>query len=99
MPLNRLVNGSPVDPKEARMLNAVYEIALRSLGMVDRNDPITELVAKKITKSVARTFTTRRKFLRKRPRNFKARKPLQERFRNAIHFRDDCRIFGRPLSK
>ena len=48
MPLSTLLNGSSVDPEQATMLYAAYEIALRSLGLVDRNDPITELVAKKI---------------------------------------------------
>jgi hypothetical protein len=35
-------------PEEIRRLTTAYEQTLRTIGLVDRNDPITELIAKKI---------------------------------------------------
>jgi hypothetical protein len=48
MPINRLLNESKLTPEEIAVLNCAFEYALRSLGLVDRNDPITEIVAHKI---------------------------------------------------
>jgi hypothetical protein len=48
MPINRLLNESKLTPEEIAVLNRAFEYALRSLGLVDRNDPITEIVARKI---------------------------------------------------
>ncbi len=47
MPINRLLNGK-LDPKEIERLNRAYTCALRSLSLVDRNDPLTEMLARKI---------------------------------------------------
>lgn len=48
MPINRLLEGSVFEPDDINVLNEAYEGALRALRLVDRNDPLTELVAKKI---------------------------------------------------
>ena len=48
MPINRLLEGSVFEPDDIKVLNEAYEGALRALHLVDRNDPLTELVAKKI---------------------------------------------------
>jgi hypothetical protein len=48
MPINRLLAGMAATPREIVRLNEAYERALRSLGLVDRNDPLTEIVAKRI---------------------------------------------------
>ena len=48
MPINRLLNDSAVEPEQVELLNRAYSLALRSLHLVDRNDPITEIVARKI---------------------------------------------------
>ena len=48
MPINRLLRGSKLDPDKVELLNRAFDLALRSLGLVDRNDPITELVAEKV---------------------------------------------------
>lgn len=48
MPINRLLNESKLTPEEIAVLNRAFEYALRSLDLVDRNDPITEIVARKI---------------------------------------------------
>ena len=47
MPINRLLYGK-LDPKEIERLNRAYACALRSLSLVDRNDPLTEMLARKI---------------------------------------------------
>jgi hypothetical protein len=39
---------SPLGPEEIAVLTAAYENILRKLSLVDRNDPITELIAKKV---------------------------------------------------
>jgi hypothetical protein len=48
MPINRLVSGSKLTPEEVERLNKAYTYALHSLCLVDRNDPVTELVARKV---------------------------------------------------
>jgi hypothetical protein len=46
MPINRLI--AQLDRPEIERLQSAYEIALKALGLVERNDPLTELVARKI---------------------------------------------------
>ena len=48
MPIKRLLAGSELGPEEVEILTAAFNRALRSLGVVDRNDPLTELIARKI---------------------------------------------------
>jgi hypothetical protein len=43
-----LLKEGKLKPEEAERLNRAYIYALRSLSLVDRNDPLTELIAKKI---------------------------------------------------
>lgn len=44
----RLLQNSPLGPEEIAILTEAYEAMLHKLNLVDRNDPITEIVAKKI---------------------------------------------------
>lgn len=48
MPINRLLQGNKLRPEEIERLNSAYARTLRSLCLVDRDDPIAEIVAKKI---------------------------------------------------
>jgi hypothetical protein len=48
MAIYRLLQNSPLGPEEISVLADAYERTLRALGLVDRNDPVTEMVAKKI---------------------------------------------------
>jgi len=48
MPIDRLLAGSKLGPEEIKRLNAAYTYALRSLSVVDRNDPLAEFLARKI---------------------------------------------------
>jgi hypothetical protein len=48
MPINRLLADSKLGPEEIKRLKAAYTYALRSLSVVDRNDPLTEMLARKI---------------------------------------------------
>lgn len=49
MPINRLLSGgSKFTAEEIERLNKAYTYALRSLSLVDRNDPITEMIARKV---------------------------------------------------
>jgi hypothetical protein len=48
MPINRVLEGQSFGPEDLRVLNDAYADALRALHLVDRNDPLTEIVAKKI---------------------------------------------------
>jgi hypothetical protein len=48
MPINHLLRNLPVGPEEVSSLTAAYEQALRGIGLVDRNDPLAEMVAKKV---------------------------------------------------
>jgi hypothetical protein len=47
MPINRLLKGKMVEPGEIEILNRALDQALGAL-LVDRNDPITDIVARTI---------------------------------------------------
>jgi len=48
MPICRLLQNLPMGPDEIARLTTAYEQTLRIIGLVDRNDPITEMIARKI---------------------------------------------------
>ena len=48
MPLTRLLQKSNLGPAQQEMLNLAFIRALRLLHLVDRNDTICEIVARKI---------------------------------------------------
>jgi len=48
MAIYRLLQNSPLGPEEIAVLTDAYERTLRKLRLVDRNDPLTEIVARKI---------------------------------------------------
>jgi hypothetical protein len=48
MPISRLLQNLPIGPAEISRMTAAYEQTLRTIGLVDRNDPIAEMIAKKI---------------------------------------------------
>jgi hypothetical protein len=50
MTIRRLLEKSSLQPEEISRLVAAYEQALRGLDLVDRSDPVAEIVAKKIIK-------------------------------------------------
>lgn len=45
MALYRLIANGTFGPSEIKAMTAAYEAALVDLGLVDRDDPITEIVA------------------------------------------------------
>ena len=48
MAIRRLLEGSSLEPEVISRLIAAYEQTLLALDLVDRNDPISEIVAKKV---------------------------------------------------
>jgi hypothetical protein len=54
MAIYRRLREASFGPDEIGQMTAAYEEALRILGLIDRNDPITEILAKKIIE-IART--------------------------------------------
>jgi hypothetical protein len=48
VPIYRLLKGSAFGPDEIKVMSSAFEAALRELKLVDRSDPATELVAKRI---------------------------------------------------
>ena len=48
MAIYRLLQNSAFGPEDIERLATAYEDALRALKLVDRDDPITEIVAKRI---------------------------------------------------
>jgi hypothetical protein len=44
--VHRVFQKLPLQPEDIERLEAAYEIALNALGLVDRADPATNLVAK-----------------------------------------------------
>ena len=47
MPINRLLKGKRT-PEEIELLNEAFNHALNLLGVVDRNDPLCDMVARKV---------------------------------------------------
>jgi len=48
MPINRLLKVGKYTPEEIELLNKAFNLALDSMGLVDRNDPLCEMVARKV---------------------------------------------------
>ena len=48
MAIHRIRENLPLGPEDIGRLVAAYEETLRALGLTDRNDPVTELVARKV---------------------------------------------------
>jgi hypothetical protein len=48
MAIYRILQNSPLGPEEINQLVAAYERTLEMLGLIDRSDPVTELVAKRL---------------------------------------------------
>jgi len=46
--INRLLKDSKLEPEKVERLNRAYSYALRKLRLVDRDDPIVDIIAKKI---------------------------------------------------
>jgi hypothetical protein len=48
MAIYRILQNAPLGPEDIRRLSDAYEHTLRALSVKDRNDPLTEFIAKKI---------------------------------------------------
>ncbi|WP_369722706.1 hypothetical protein AB8Z38_01290 [Bradyrhizobium sp. LLZ17] len=48
MPINRLFREGKIEPEQLERLNRAFAFTLRSLSLVDRDDPLCEIVARKI---------------------------------------------------
>lgn len=48
MAIYRLLQNSPFGPEQISQMTKAYEQALVTLGLTDRNDPVCEIVARKI---------------------------------------------------
>jgi hypothetical protein len=48
MAIYRLLQSTPMGSEEVAVLTEAYEATLKRLRLVDRSDPITDLIAKKI---------------------------------------------------
>ena len=48
MAIYRLIQNTPLGPEEIKRLVAAYEQTLRALRLKDRDDPVTQIVAKKV---------------------------------------------------
>ena len=48
MPINRVFRDGKIKPEEVARLNRAYTFTLRRLSLVDRDDPLCEIVARKV---------------------------------------------------
>ncbi|MBR1175951.1 hypothetical protein JQ617_18495 [Bradyrhizobium sp. KB893862 SZCCT0404] len=48
MTIYRYLQNMPFGPEEVTVLVTAYARALKAAGLVDRNDPIAEMIAKKV---------------------------------------------------
>jgi hypothetical protein len=57
VPINRLLEGAVIQPDQIDTVVSAYEGCLKAIGLVDRTDPVTEIVARKIIEVVQRGET------------------------------------------
>jgi hypothetical protein len=48
VPIHRLLEREAFEPELIAIMGGVFEDVLQTLGLVDRQDPLTEMVAKKV---------------------------------------------------
>jgi hypothetical protein len=48
MPINQLIKEGKLDPETGAVLNRAFERALRELGLVNRKDAVTDVIAEKV---------------------------------------------------
>ncbi len=48
MPITRLLEDTDFSPEQRHVLELAFNSTLRKLGLVDRHDPICEIVARKV---------------------------------------------------
>ena len=48
MSIRRFLTNAKLGPKDVERLELAYKLTLRSLNLVDRGDPLAEIVAKKV---------------------------------------------------
>ena len=48
MPITPFLDGYRFDPETTRVMGVAYEMVRAALGLVDRGDPINEVIAKKV---------------------------------------------------
>ena len=48
MAIYKLIQNTPLGPDEIQRLIAAYEETLRTLGLIERDDPVTQIIAKKV---------------------------------------------------
>ena len=48
MPINRLLKRSKLNPDDEKLLTVAFNLALRELSLVDRDDFICDIVARKV---------------------------------------------------
>jgi len=46
--IHRLLDGAAFEPEAIKAMTDAYEEALRTLRLTDRNDPVAEMIARKI---------------------------------------------------
>ncbi|MBB4258981.1 MULTISPECIES: hypothetical protein [unclassified Bradyrhizobium] len=58
MPILRLIANTNFTPKQQPILQLAFNHALRKLGLIDRNDPVCELVARRMIELHKRGVTS-----------------------------------------
>lgn len=48
MPINRLLERTDLTPERRHVLQLAFDSTLRKLHLVDRNDPVCDIVARKV---------------------------------------------------
>ena len=69
MAVYRLLKNSALGPKEVNCIMEAYEQALHTLCVKDRDDPLTEMIAKRSSRLRNPVFMTPRSFRRWRSNN------------------------------
>jgi hypothetical protein len=51
MPIRRLLKDDKFEPEQVAVLTRAFDLALNALYLIDRDDPICEIVARKLSRS------------------------------------------------
>jgi|tagenome__1003787_1003787.scaffolds.fasta_scaffold20724155_2 hypothetical protein len=77
MPIDQLLEGCSFDTETIAVITEAFETACRDLGLTDRRDPITEILALKIIEA-AQTGERDPNVIRQQAMDNLAAKPLEE---------------------
>jgi hypothetical protein len=73
MPITAFLHNQAFEPELIEAMSAAFTEACSTLGLADRTDPITEIVARKVIEAAQCGLRTQTRYIKARCRNFRMR--------------------------